>query len=133
MPERVCNVCGGVYYSKGLCNKHYLNQLRASKPKKVSLVKSGVKCYASSCDRNPIATGLCQAHYVQKLDGRPFRPIQVKIIEHKDDFGRVCTECFKYKTWKNFYKSSDLQGYRAKCKECTIRKNTIWNRKRTRK
>lgn len=129
--ERFCKECGGKYYSKGLCFRHYLNQLRASR-KKVSLVKEDLDCYVSSCDRKAKARGLCQAHYVQRLDGRPFSEIRRRVIEFSDESGRVCTECSEYKTYRNFYRTSNGKSYRAKCKECTIKLNTMWNRKRTR-
>lgn len=132
MSERTCEWgnCEGVYYSKGYCFKHYLRN-RRQKPPRVSLVKAEVRCYVSLCDRKVQSLGLCHTHYTQKTTGRPFTEIRRRVTAHRDEKGRVCTECMTYKPWKNFYRSSNKKSYRAKCIECTIKLNTIWNRKRT--
>lgn len=102
-----------------------------SERKRVSLAKLGVKCYATVCSRTAIVSGLCHAHYYQKITKGEFKEIRRRIVAHKDEFGRVCTECFEYKKYKYFYRTSNGNNYRAKCSECTIKLNTITNRKRT--
>lgn len=132
MSERACGWggCEGAYYSKGYCFKHYLKN-RRKKPPKVNMVKADVRCYVSLCERKVQSVGLCHSHYTQKNTGKPFTEIRRRVLAHRDESGRVCTECMTYKAWNNFYRASDKKSYKAKCKECTIKLNTIWNRKRT--
>lgn len=46
-----------------------------------------------------------------------------------DQNGRVCTQCFEYKLWSQFYLSSfGPTGYDSQCRDCRKKKNLKSNR-----
>lgn len=83
------------------------------------------QCAFDGCDRPAVAKGLCQPHYHQQMRGVELKPLRAynKGL-HKDENGRVCSKCSLYKTWTNFYNET-----RSQCKPCTIKQNTLINRR----
>lgn len=55
-----CDECGGAYYAKGKCCKHYFKSRRTTTRK---LIDKDAQCASEGCTRRPRARGLCGSHY----------------------------------------------------------------------
>lgn len=73
-------------------------------------------CQFEGCGKTVVARGWCMGHYHQWYEGRDLKPLRRFVRTPQDANGRVCTECFQYKTWDNFYVSQGKR--RSKCKRC---------------
>ena len=85
------------------------------------------KCHLSYCDRESTVMArtakvkVCASHYNQDWAGKPFTPLRVNKHLHRDDNGRVCTQCEEYKEWSEFYdRSPKGTGKQQRCKVCMI-------------
>lgn len=124
-PECTVEDCTKRNYSRGWCKMHYERmRLRGTLDPLPRKPKTNVgPCKA--CDRPAQYKGLCSGHYQQQAKGRPLTPIRTQRILPKDEHGRVCTGCDRYKTWDNFYINTDGNP-RSKCNECMIRYSVEW-------
>lgn len=87
------------------------------------MVKNREECEFDGCDRPKSGKGLCRSHYLQQWHGRPLTPLRKLVIAYKDEFGRVCTKCGRFKEWSEYYVRANGIP-RSQCKPCVIAQHT---------
>src|SRR5215469_6556656 len=62
MIDKMClrDGCGRALHSKGLCQRHYLQQWKAGKYNKVRLP---ILCFVQGCTEMETRAGMCRPHY----------------------------------------------------------------------
>lgn len=116
--------CGREAYvvKRQLCRPHYTKIQRQGPVPPLPIIPK-TECVVGECERLGVKSGLCDAHYQQRLAGKPFTVPRMVVGRHPEPMKKTekwCPRCKLLLAVESFGRASrSSDGLWAYCKECT--------------